>query len=203
MSTPTPKPTDPLLIEVPERIVTARLVLRCPRPGDGAALNAAVKASLPELQPWMPWAQQPPNPEESEALARGAHAKFLQRLDLVYSMWLHAGDGQETELVGGTGLHRLDWTVRRFEIGYWCHSAHRGRGLVSEAAVALNRLAFDQLNAHRVEIRMDARNLASQRVAQKAGFTLEGTLRGADHGVEGLPRDLHIYARVRGIEEPA
>ena len=194
--------TDPLLLHVPERIVTPRLVLRPPRAGDGPALNAAVTASLQALKPWMPWAQQAPTPGESESVARGAFAKFLARTDLVYSIWLHDGQGHETTLVGGTGLHRIDWTVRRFEIGYWCRSGHTGQGLVTEAAVAMNRLAFDHLQAQRVEVRMDAHNTGSWRVAEKAGFTLEGTLRGDSHGTDGQVRSTRVYARVRGIEEP-
>jgi glycerophosphoryl diester phosphodiesterase len=47
---------DPLLIDVPERMETARLVLRAPRAGDGGALNEAVRASSDEIAPWMPWA---------------------------------------------------------------------------------------------------------------------------------------------------
>ena len=47
------------------RIETARLVLRCWRPEDGAALKTAVDASLDHLRPWMPWAAS--EPQEVEA----------------------------------------------------------------------------------------------------------------------------------------
>lgn len=195
--------TQPLLIDVPERLQTPRLVLRSPRPGDGAALNAAVVDSLDALRPWMPWAQTAPTPEASEAIAREAHGKFLLRSDLVFSLWLHDGQGRETRLVGGSGLHRIDWSVPRFEIGYWCRSGHTGQGLVTEAVRALNRLAFDRLQAQRVEIRMDERNTASWRVAERAGFTLEALLRNDARTVDGAVRNTRVYARVRGVEEPA
>ena len=65
------------------------------------------------------------------------------------------------------------------------------------------QLAFDRLDAQRVELRMDARNESSWRVAERAGFTLEGTLRRDTRTPTGEPRDTRIYARVRGIEEPA
>jgi RimJ/RimL family protein N-acetyltransferase len=195
--------TQPLLIDVPERLQTPRLVLRAPRPGDGAALNAAVLDSMDALRPWMPWAQTAPTLEASEALAREAHGKFLLRSDLVFSMWLHDGQGRETRLVGGSGLHRIDWSVPRFEIGYWCRSGHTGQGLVTEAARALSRMAFDQLQAQRVEVRMDERNTASWRVAERAGFTLEGVLRNEARDVAGGVRNTRVYARVRGVEEAA
>ena len=194
---------DPLLIDVPERLVTERLVLRSPRPGDGAALNAAVVASLDALRPWMPWAQQAPTLDASEAIARGAHAKFLQRADLVYALWRHDGEGNELQLVGGSGLHRIDWSVPRFEIGYWCRSGHTGQGYVTEAVRAISRMAFDVLAAQRVEIRMDERNRASRKVAERAGFTLEATLRNDTRDVAGGVRNTRVYARVRGVEEPS
>lgn len=195
--------TQPILIDVPERLQTPRLVLRAPRPGDGAALNAAVLDSLDALRPWMPWAQTAPTLEASEAVAREAHGKFLLRSDLVFSLWLHDGQGRETQLVGGSGLHRIDWSVPRFEIGYWCRSGHTGQGLVTEAVRALSRMAFDQLQAQRVEIRMDERNTASWRVAERAGFTLEAVLRNDARDVAGGVRNTRVYARVRGVEEAA
>ena len=193
---------DPLLIDVPERLLTRRLVLRCPRPGDGPAVNEAVTVSLDELRPWMPWAQAAPTLDESEANVRGAQAKFLLRSDLVYAIWEHDGQGVETRLVGGSGLHRIDWSVPRFEIGYWRRSGEQGRGLVTEAVLALSRMAFDVLRAQRVEIRMDAVNTASWKVAERAGFTLEGVLRRDTLAVDGRVRDTRVYSRVRGVEEP-
>ncbi len=189
---------DPLLIDVPPRLVTTRLVLRCPRPGDGPAFNEAVCASLDELRPWMPWARQAPTAAESEALARGAQAKFLQRSDLVYAIWEHDGAGTETRLVGGTGLHRIDWSVPRFEVGYWCRSGCTGVGYVTEAVLALTRMAFAVLKAERVEIRMDDHNERSWRVAERAGFTLEGVLRRDSRTPDGQVRSTRVYAQVRG-----
>ena len=194
--------TDPLLIDVPERIETARLLLRPPRPGDGAMLCAAVGETLAELAPWMPWAQAAPTPQDSELQCRRMHAKFASREDLVYFMFERAADGAEGAFVGGTGLHRIDWSVPRLEIGYWRRAGFEGRGLVAEAVRALARMAFDALGARRVEIRMDSRNACSVRVAERAGFTFEGVLRQDSVDVKGAGRDTRVYSRVRGVEEP-
>ena len=51
---------DPILHDIPLSFTSERLTIRCPQPGDGAALNAAVLESLAELRPWLPWAQQAP-----------------------------------------------------------------------------------------------------------------------------------------------
>jgi len=193
---------DPVLIDLPERLQTERLVLRAPRPGDGAVLCDAVAASLDELKPWMPWAQGGATPAESEAHARRMHARFVLREDLVYLAFERAAGGGEGLLVASTGLHRIDWQVGRFEIGYWRRAGQAGRGWVSEAVRALARMAFDVLKAQRVEIRLDDRNLASARVAERCGFRLEGLLRRDALAVDGTPRDTRVYARVRGLDEP-
>jgi ribosomal-protein-serine acetyltransferase len=193
---------DPLLADVPEQIDTERLLLRCARPGDGAAVHEAVSTSLDRLRPWMPWARAEASPEQTEVTVGRMRALFMSREDLALLMFERHPDGGEGRYVGGTGLHRIDWTVPRFEIGYWCRTGYQGRGLAVEAVRALTRLAFDRLAAARVEIRMDDENLSSRRVAERAGYTLEGLLRCDSRGPAGQLRDTRVYARVRGAEEP-
>ncbi|MEO7055699.1 MAG: GNAT family N-acetyltransferase, partial [Caldimonas sp.] len=157
-------PVDPILLDVPERIETARLVLRMPKCGDGAAVNAAVAASHAELASWLPWASALPSVDESEIHCRRQLARFILREDFVMLMFERigggvdgtlAGEGQEGACVGALGLHRIDWALRRFEIGYWCKTGCGGRGYVTEAVRAISRMAFDSLAARRVEIRVD------------------------------------------------
>lgn len=196
---------EPLMIDVPTRIEATRLVLRCPTSADAAAQNEAVCESLAALRPYMPWAQAAPTLAQSEAECRRMHARFLLREDLVMFMFERrepGDDGSEGGFIGGTGLHRIDWAQRNFEIGYWCRSSRQGQGYVAEAVQALTRFAFDRLEARRVEIRMDAGNERSWRVAERAGFRLEGVLRGDSLTPAGELRDTRVYARVRGLEEP-
>jgi RimJ/RimL family protein N-acetyltransferase len=193
---------DPLLIDVPERIETARLVLRCPRRGDGAVVNAAVVASHRELDPWLPWATTLPTLAESEMHCRRQQARFILREDLVMLIFARDAVGGEGELLGGSGLHRIDWALRSFEIGYWRKTGCEGRGIITEAVTALARMAFDDLSARRVEIRMDDDNERSWKVAERAGFTLEALLRFDSVTPGGAPRSTRVYARVRGAEEP-
>ena len=188
---------EPLLIDVPERIHTERLILRCPRPGDGAALNRAVAETLEQLKPWMPWAQAMPSERESEATCRRMNGMFRLRQDLTLFMFERRGDDAEGDFVGGTGLHRMNWTLRSFEVGYWCRRSHMGLGFTGEAVRAVTAMAFEALGARRVDIRMDARNEPSRRVADGCGFALEGVLRGEGLTPQGAPRDTCVYARTR------
>jgi hypothetical protein len=69
--------TKPILLEIPFPITTERLLLRPPRPGDGAELNAAIVESIDELSRWMPWAKQCPTPDDSEENIRRAYVKWI------------------------------------------------------------------------------------------------------------------------------
>lgn len=187
---------EPLLEDVPERIDTERLILRCARGSDAAAANAAVRESIDDLRPYMPWAQTEPSLARSEADCRRLQAQFLLREELSMFMFERRADGSEGDFIGGTGLHSLDWRVRRFEIGYWCRTGRQRCGFVTEAVRALTQTAFEQLQARRVEIRMDDTNERSGRVAQRAGFVLEGVLRNESLTQQGAPRDTRVYALV-------
>ncbi len=193
---------DPVLIDVPERIATERLVLRCPRPGDGPMLLEAERETRAELEPWMPWALVPKSPADAEAYCRRMQARYLLREDIVLFLFERDAQGDEGRFVGACGLHRIDWLLRNFEIGYWRRSGCGGQGFVSEATLALTRLAFDRLGARRVEIRCDDLNRASWRLAERVGYTLEALLRGDSLTPQGEPRSTRVYARVRGFEEP-
>ena len=187
--------TDPLLLELPERIETERLVLRPPRPGDGPALNEAVLETIEALQRWMPWSRPTPTVAQSEAWCRNAAADFIARKH--FALLLFSRDG--AALVGSSGMKAVDWAVPRFEIGYWVRRRHEGRGYVTEAAAAIARFAFDALGAKRVEIRTDDRNERSWRVAERLGFRLEGVLRNECREHNGL-RDTRVYAVTNASE---
>jgi RimJ/RimL family protein N-acetyltransferase len=184
---------DPLLIEVPDRLETARLILRPPRAGDGPAVNEAVRETMGELQPWMPWATPVPTVEQSESWCRKGAADFLARRQLPLLMFRR----DDAMYLGGTGTARLHWDVPWFEVGYWVRRSCAGRGYVTEAARAVTEWAFGPLKAERVEIRCDDRNERSWRVAERCGFALEGVLRRDSRGTDGSVRDTRVYARVR------
>lgn len=174
---------NPILLDFPHEFETARLLVRCPLPGDGPRIHEALVESHEELQQWLPFAVTLPTAEESEENVRRACAKFLLREDLRLHMFLKPSG----RFVGSTGLHRMNWAVGRFEVGYWLRTSESGKGLMTEAVGGIVEWASGYLNARRIEIRCDARNLRSRRVAEREGFHLEAVLRQSMPDVEGRP----------------
>lgn len=191
-ATPATEPPDPLLLDFPDQFETERLLIRAPQPGDGPAVHDAILESLDNLKPWMVWAQQAPSLEETESNIRQAAADFQARKDLRLLIF-RKSDGL---LVGSSGLHRIDWRVPKFEIGYWARRSLVGMGYVTESVCGIADFAFRELGAHRLEIRCDARNERSANVAERAGFTLEGRLRADTRDPRGILRDTLIYSRL-------
>ncbi len=180
----------PILRDFPDQLETERLIIRVPRPGDGAPGNAAIRESAAELQAWMPWANPLPAPEDTEEVYRQMAAQWLTRESLPFIL-LRKDDGL---FVGGSGLMCRDWTVPFFEIGYWVRTSLQGQGYVTEAVQAQTQFALDVLGARRIEIRMDTRNDRSKAVAERAGYTFEGRLRHFMRAADGTLADMLIYA---------
>lgn len=187
---------DPIMYSIPEHFESKRLLIRAPLWNDGIKVNEAVKESIEELRPWMPWAKSIPTVEESEISIRRSHLQFLERSDLRLLLILKGTD----ELVGSSGLHRIDWQSRKFEIGYWVRTSYAKQGYITEAVEAISNFAINELQANRIEIRCDDRNKRSAKIAERLGFSLEGILRNEKCDVDGSLRNTMIFSKVRGVE---
>lgn len=99
--------------------------------------------------------------------------------------------------VGLIGLADMDLRGGSAEFLYWLLPAGRGCGAVTDATVRVSRWALDELGLHRLRITHSVANPASCRVAAKAGFALEGTMRSALLHADGW-HDEHLHARVQG-----
>ncbi|MFJ9337708.1 GNAT family N-acetyltransferase [Streptomyces sp. NPDC101733] len=97
--------------------------------------------------------------------------------------------------VGLVGLGDIDLSGADAEFLYWLLPRGRGRGLMGQAVTAVTRWGFDSLGLHRLRICHSVANPASCAVATRAGFTLEGTMRGALLHADGW-HDEHLHARL-------
>ncbi len=116
------------------------------------------------------WLPAEPTPESTERRLRGGLSRFAEGAGIDAGIWDHGA------LIGFAGLFDIDYAFQHAEIGYWIDRAAEGRSLVTKAARALLRYAFEELKLHRVELRCAATNERSMAVAERLGFRLEGRL---------------------------
>ena len=179
-----------LLLNIPERIETERMILRAAKSDDGPEAFEAVLESVNELKPWMPWVHPEPKREGSIEFHANAQAKWYSR-DMLDFQWI---DKATQRLIGKGGFHTINWDVPKFEIGYWVRTSMAGKGYCTEAVNALVTFARRELGAKRLEICSDPRNRRSRHVAERCGFVLEGILRRNMRDPTGGLRDSCMYA---------
>jgi RimJ/RimL family protein N-acetyltransferase len=164
------------------------VTIRPYRPDDADALYAAVRESVDELRPWLPWAEGYTRADSEEWIATRADA-WAQGEAFSFCVT----DAEEGTLLGGVGLNQLDATHRRANLGYWVRSSRTGSGVATRAVRLTAQFGIETAELQRIEITMDVRNRASQRVAEKAGAVREGRLRNRLR-VSDEPRDALLYS---------
>lgn len=179
------------------RVASEFLDLRRGRMSEAPLLARAVRESLDELGPFLPWATADYDVEAARAFlefskeeskaGRGEHLNIF--------------DVESGELLGGVGLmfRRLHQST---ELGYWVRSDRAGEGIGTEASELIMEHAFVDMEMRRVYLTCDVDNHASRRVAEKLGMRREGRLKEfALH--HGEPRDHYLYALLAREFKPA
>jgi RimJ/RimL family protein N-acetyltransferase len=136
------------------------------------------------------WTSVPENYSEADA-----RAFLLYRHDalLAGTTAPFAIVSRRDQLLGSIALMRIDWSNARAEVGYWLARWGRGEGHATRALSQICGWGFSRLGLGRIELFAATGNLASQRVAERAGFVREGVLRGYMRAKEGQ-QDMVAYA---------
>ncbi len=165
---------------IPIEIRTERLSLRPWRAEDAEALHAILVANYEHLAPWIPPRVATPAivPLLAERLAAFG-AEFEADREWRFAMLT----SDERTILGEVDLFPRSAAGRvalpdadRAEIGYWIRADETGRGLVTEAVLAIIDVARQTGRFTHLEIRCDARNAPSAAVPKRLGFALATTI---------------------------
>jgi RimJ/RimL family protein N-acetyltransferase len=154
--------------EVTAPLETERLILRPFTPDDFDALLAM--HSRPDVARYLYW--EPRTVDEVRTVLEKKVASRAIRSEgdvLAFAVVLKATN----EVVADVVLQLVSQEHRQGEIGYIVHPDHQGRGYATEACRELLRLAFEELELHRVVGHLEARNAASARILEKLGMRRE------------------------------
>ncbi|MGW5636116.1 GNAT family N-acetyltransferase [Streptomyces sp. NPDC003832] len=167
----------------PVTLTTGRLLLRTVGPDDADAVHRA--AQDPDIQRWTT-IPSPYLPEHARSFTgRLVPDGWADGTMFTFGVFLTGGE----ELVGMLGLTMRAPGVA--EVGFWTAKEHRGRGFTVEAVLTAARWSFTRAAIDRLEWRAEVGNAGSLAVAERAGFTLEGTLRSAVDN-KGVRRDCWV-----------
>jgi RimJ/RimL family protein N-acetyltransferase len=145
--------------------------------------------SDPEIQKWIPYSF---NTAEAEQVIGRWTATWRNETG---ACWAIANQSDNCAF-GRFAFQTIDFIAGSAEIAYWVLPQSRGEGYAPLATTAICEWAFGELGLHRLELIHSVHNVASCRVATKAGFELEGILKSAGLHGDGW-HDMHLHARVR------
>jgi RimJ/RimL family protein N-acetyltransferase len=118
----------------------------------------------------------------------GLQPRFLSLGEGVHLLIVSA-DGEQP--LGAVGLNRFEWEEPSCHIGYWLAAGERGQGYGTRAVRLLAGWALSELGLERIRLLADLDNLASQAVAERAGFARVGTVSG--YVLNDEPRDMAAF----------
>ncbi|MEY9878002.1 RimJ/RimL family protein N-acetyltransferase [Streptacidiphilus sp. MAP12-33] len=165
------------------------------------------------LRPWQPddaaaflSAYQDPEIRRWHTRRPASKARVLEWFDRYRQDWQQERGGHWAvtrdggEVLGRIAMGSVNLEEAIAGIGYWVLPAARGAGVATAALSALSAWAMKGVGFHRLHLDHSTRNLASCRVATKAGYLPEGVMRSAGLHDDGR-HDMHLHARVREYPE--
>jgi hypothetical protein len=150
-----------------------RVYLKSLEKGDAAEM--AKKANSKEIARYIGRPGEFPSPySETDAIAfiDDAAARLRDKSAFHFGIRLNGGG-----LIGVCGVHRLDYSSMKGEIGYWLGREHWGKGYAREALTLLLGFCFNGLRLNRVTATAFSFNERSIRLLNALNFVKEGTLR--------------------------
>jgi RimJ/RimL family protein N-acetyltransferase len=119
-----------------------------------------------------------------------------------------AGEAEAFAIVGEDGgflglalAPVIEREAAQAELGYIVAAHATGRGVATAALEHMTRWAFDELGMQRLTLMIDVENPASKRVAERAGYRLEGVMR-STYVKQGRRADTELWSRLPGDPAP-
>ena len=137
---------------------------------DAEELHALIERNRAKLAMWIQWAEHQ-TLEDTIEFVRRAREKEANGTGIDCAI---VGDDR---ILGVVGLPSINAPNRSASIGYWLDEAQQGHGIVTAAVALLIDYAFGERQLNRLEIHVDIENTRSRAVAERLGFSYEGTLR--------------------------
>lgn len=175
--------------------VDDELSLRLVEPQHAEETFAVLEANRGHIGRWQAWMTPGLTVEDLRENAKRALTEFAQRKQLAVSLVV------EGRIVGRSGW--TDWreevmfdgrlSYATADIGYWLDQRYTGRGLMTRAVQALTTLAIQTYGIRRLTIHAEPGNERSWKVAERLGYTHEGTLRDVSR-FDGRRVDHKLYS---------
>ncbi|MBL4661136.1 MAG: GNAT family N-acetyltransferase [Alcanivoracaceae bacterium] len=176
-----------------EPLTSGRIVLAKYKLRDSLPIYQAIKNSLLEISPWATWLSPNYSLKSAEDFVALQMKNWTDNIEFSFTI-----KDIDNSFLGVISLHIFDPANNVANIGYWINSQYIRKGYCTEAVQLLVVNAFKQLNLIRIELIAGVNNIASQRVAEKAGAQFEGILKNRIRP-NGMASDARLYAFINEV----
>ncbi len=192
MTIKTPNSMKPILLDIPTRFETERLLISIYENGDGKEFYHMLQSDFSHLQEEVGEAHTLKSIEDAEEYVRYKKVAWISRKRLVPKI---------VEKATGNMIGQLwiepRWDRMIFEIGYFVKEQSQGKGYITEAVKKIIEFLFRELDANKLEIHTKATNSKSIKVAERCGFTKEAHIRERGRTNEGKVVDVQYFGLLR------
>jgi ribosomal-protein-serine acetyltransferase len=182
----------PILLDIPERFETQRLLISIHENGDGEEFFQMIQSNYNHLQEELSEVHSLKSIEDAEEYVRRKRIAWLSRERLIPKV-VEKSTGK---MIGQLWIEPK-WDRMIFEIGYFIEEKSQGKGYITEGIKKIMEFLFRELGANKLEIHTKATNAKSIGVAERCGFTKEAHLRERGRTNEGEVVDLQIFGLLR------
>lgn len=154
---------------------------------------AAVRGSVNDLGRWMPWCHADYSMDEAKAWLATCQAEWVRGTSYPFLIV----ESKSHEVVGSVDINQINSEHGFGNIGYWVASEYAGKGIATAAVKLVVQFGFEEIGLTRLEIIALTENVASHRVAEKAGARFECIARNRLVGW-GKPYDAAVYSITPG-----
>jgi ribosomal-protein-serine acetyltransferase len=177
-----------------EIIVDKDIRLKVVEPEDAEPIFNTIDNEREYLKEWLPFVEETHDITYTKTFIENTIASHSHDLTFTISY--------QNQFVGIIGLKDTDLGNRKTEIGYWLSEKFQHKGIVTRSCTALIEFAFNDMNLHRIQLKAATKNLKSQAVAQRLGFTVEGIERDGELHSYGFV-DLKVFSLLKEDQHKA
>ncbi len=178
------------LLNISHSIETDKTVLRQYSEGDGKLFFDLIHKNKDRLADSFPSILANAfNEITTEYFIQNKIIEWYEKKSFAFGIWLK-GSG---EYIGHLNVKNIDWVIPRAELAYFISGEYEGRGIMKEVLTALVKFCFEELEMNRIFVRVLTGNERSYKLAERCGFTKEGTMRKDHRTFDGDLVDLFYY----------
>jgi ribosomal-protein-serine acetyltransferase len=174
-------------------LIAEGMIIRPFSQKDIGSFVSAIHESMATVGAWLPWFHA--DYSEIDAVGWFSICKDNIASGEAYDLGIFSADDQH--LLGGVAINQINRAHKIGNLGYWVRESQQRQGFATRAINRIADFGFKELRLNRLEFAVAEENLASRRVAEKAGALFECVAQGRLI-VHGIPRAAAIYSIVAG-----